>query len=825
MKQKTETKQRIEFNLDVENRPLKEDISLNSMEQSAFCEQYKNALSAIDQYLALARKDAYDKDLDSQNNIFLFVGDRGTGKTSCMLSIGGLLRKEKSRREEFKDVYPCISSLDFYSIDLIDPSYFDSQHNIISLFLAKLYAKYKEKVKNDERITENHKISFLNALTTAQKHAQLLLVNSDSYDMNVIEQLENLSAAVDLKEDLKKLVDAYFECFDLKDSILLLRIDDIDLNAKEGNIMAEHIRKYFIQSNILVLMALKLDQLEIIKKNEYAELFKLNGNEDVVGNMVERYLAKLFPQNQRVYMPDIDDILEKPLTISDKDNKMEYPSVRQIVPQLIFQKTRYLFYNSPTHVSFIVPRNLRDLRQLIKMLWNMPDYHENINDNLIIIKDGAYNQVVFKEYLKNTWIKNNLSISGQKFAHHLLSMTENTLLNDYIVKSLTGYIWPKDGSYNKDLFKDILDEKNITYNISTGDVIALISYLRHKNLDLEKQKLLFFITTVYSIRLYESYNVVTEELKLPSNRNNEIGAETDADKEIFSIVQYKSLNNYEKLLLGYVFNVSINHFIGKHHLEHSTKIQGAKLQKLMQSSLDNIEDAKNCNKLRLIEFFMLATSHVTSQDNGFRTSPVMAFDAPIIFDKDNTLCYDLGAFFFNLTRIKKCYKRFKGLAKKDGKDIVDVILESDSGTLYSDFMDIAKQKPCGLKCPKPCNERRDGDGCSHYDANWLSCCAFRNTEILLDFIESISQANFDYSTSERLILADFFHKCSEYKIDTYEKEGNSSDHHKISFEFLEIISNLLKADNVDADFCDVFGRESYASPEPTTSSYTDVLHP
>lgn len=79
---------------------------------------------------------------------------------------------------------------------------------------------------------------------------------------------------------------------------------------------------------------------------------------------------------------------------------MEYPSVRQIVPQLIFQKTRYLFYNSPTHVSFIVPRNLRDLRQLIKMLWNMPDYHENINDNLIIIKDGAYNQVVFKEYLK-----------------------------------------------------------------------------------------------------------------------------------------------------------------------------------------------------------------------------------------------------------------------------------------------------------------------------------------------------------------------------------------------------------------------------------------
>ena len=120
MKQKMETKQRIEFNLDIENRPLKEDISKSSIELSAFREQYKNALSAIDQYLAIARKDTHDRDLDSQNNIFLFVGDRGSGKTSCMLSIGELLLKEKSRREEFKDDYPDISSLDFYTIDLID---------------------------------------------------------------------------------------------------------------------------------------------------------------------------------------------------------------------------------------------------------------------------------------------------------------------------------------------------------------------------------------------------------------------------------------------------------------------------------------------------------------------------------------------------------------------------------------------------------------------------------------------------------------------------------------------------------------------------------
>ena len=65
-------------------------------------------------------------------------------------------------------------------------------------------------------------------------------------------------------------------------------------------------------------------------------------------------------------------------------------------------------------------------------------------------------------------------------------MTENILLNDYIVKSLSGVIWPKEVAFDNDLFKDIFAEKNLTYNISTGDVLALISYLRQKNLYLEK---------------------------------------------------------------------------------------------------------------------------------------------------------------------------------------------------------------------------------------------------------------------------------------------------------------------------------------------------
>ena len=102
--------------------------------------------------------------------------------------------------------------------------------------------------------------------------------------------------------------------------------------------------------------------------------------------------------------------------------------------------------------------------------------------------------------------------------------------------------------------------------------------------------------------------------------------------------------------------------------------------------------------------------------------------------------------------------------------------------------------------------------------------ALRNSEILLDFIESISQANLDHSNSDRLTLADFFKKCSEYKIDTYEKESGSNDHHKISFAFLKKICELLKEDNIDTDFCAIFNRESIAPSDATESHTLNTKH-
>lgn len=90
------------FNLDQDNRPLKEVITPTSLEVSPFKEQYQKSLSEIEAYLNTLSDDSVDKDMEYANNVFAFTGDRGSGKTSCMVSVGGFLSKDKMERAVFR---------------------------------------------------------------------------------------------------------------------------------------------------------------------------------------------------------------------------------------------------------------------------------------------------------------------------------------------------------------------------------------------------------------------------------------------------------------------------------------------------------------------------------------------------------------------------------------------------------------------------------------------------------------------------------------------------------------------------------------------------
>ena len=365
--------EKLTFRLTNDNRPLREQ----SLEDSILTEQYKYALRQINEYFGelklenfsdtdhegpydeeKQRSEAIGSDTDYNNNIFAFIGDRGSGKTSCMISAADFLIRKKDVLNSQE--YPYIIKYNFATIDLIDPVYFDKSHNLISLFLAKLYKSFRKKTEEYERdvrnyydkreLSENIRNKFLERFRRTQENL-FFVMDVIKYDNNqdLLEFVDGLSASVNLKENVKELVDLYLEYIGMKNTVLILRIDDVDLNEKHAGKMAEAMRKYFIQPNILVLLSLKLKQLEEIKFLELRDFYKEDKSlsNDELRDMVDKYMVKLIPRSHRIFMPQHENYRDKKLIVEYynlfergvEDNKkfkpLEFASVRQAVPQLI----------------------------------------------------------------------------------------------------------------------------------------------------------------------------------------------------------------------------------------------------------------------------------------------------------------------------------------------------------------------------------------------------------------------------------------------------------------------------------------------------------
>ena len=136
----------------VVNIPVVEHINTEKeFEASIFTEQYVQALDALNNLVAAQSASSKQSDNrvspeESPNNIIAFVGERGSGKTSCMSSVAELLAPEKLH--EIKSKYTAIEKHQFENIGIIDPSYFDQTHNIVAMVVARLYKTYRDFVEH-----------------------------------------------------------------------------------------------------------------------------------------------------------------------------------------------------------------------------------------------------------------------------------------------------------------------------------------------------------------------------------------------------------------------------------------------------------------------------------------------------------------------------------------------------------------------------------------------------------------------------------------------------------------------------------------------------
>lgn len=213
--------------------------------------------------------------------------------------------------------------------------------------------------------------------------------------------------------------------------------------------------------------------------------------------------------------------------------------------------------------------------------------------------------------------------------------------------------------------KNILDDDNMMFNISLGDVSALLDWIGKKGSEEEDRKLLFAIKTYYSFLLYANFRNREEifQQDKPDMKQLEI-----INKEVLTTNETK----YGDIVNGNFFNseyLNVAPYENK-QVSRCRRIiyNHNQLQALMGAFSDPKED--NIVQRQIAEFFMLTTSFVIDARDtnaemnkqnlssiNYRRKNEIYYEKKI-FKTRQYLCFDVLSIFYNLSNPIRAYKRF-----------------------------------------------------------------------------------------------------------------------------------------------------------------------
>lgn len=485
--------------------------TIEEMNKSIFLDSYIQAYKELNIISSEKNTNGIDK-----NNIIAFLGERGSGKTSCMRSFLGSLKYLNKNRfdvedDELKKSLEDLCKVNFEILNIVEPSFFSEKVNVIELIVSSMFKKFSIEIEQNNKDYEI-KRTLLKSFQEIFKNMKYMKC-SEEYQSSEIEELMALGTSVNFKMHLYELIDQYLKFF--SKNKLIISIDDIDLNTKFAYCMAEDVRKYLSIPNVVIVLALKLEQLKAIIAKEYSEEYEklLNFStykDNIVSdieNRVEKYLLKLIPYERRIYLKNPDSYDENiKIFINGEQIGSQSEKFQDTILNFIFQKTDMLFLKPEYGMSRIIPTNLRELVGLVTILESMND--PLLVKNVEVAKNKNYKS--FKNYLYSYIFKNKISQKEQNIIKTLL-LTSYNKKNSYIVSEIgieEEDIFSFDSSLVKKKSSNIIDVVK-----SIIDIEDNISYFP------------FYLKTIYSNLLYESFKEGKNNFYYLIGKGNYINAE------------------------------------------------------------------------------------------------------------------------------------------------------------------------------------------------------------------------------------------------------------------------------------------------------------
>ena len=410
-------------------------LGIKDSQKDIFSKEYRQALTAIHHIVQESKLEAkrYTSkqkngwmdpcvdpcaDPETYQNITLhrihtvvsFIGSRGTGKTSAMLTVLRQLQTLRCSKELEASLQP-LASITFICLEPIDTGILQSGEDIIAIVLARMF-NYLQQITNGNNLRARYQEELRSLYREFDKLYQNIcrLRKGGGHFLegeSALRGLQNLASSHSTAREFKDLVShllTYIKTLNggEKDQYLVIALDDIDMygegTSQNCYTLLEEIFDYLSFPGIIVLTTYNENLLKRNCSNHLREKFfegkKSNDcsvpEQKEVKTLVQQFLEKLILEEYRVYMPvlnridvsnrvgigirldntrdpELCDMFEDLKEDIKQDNDLVVP-VKQFLLRIIAARTNVYFDSRGKKRHFFEPNSMRDLSVFWRML-------------------------------------------------------------------------------------------------------------------------------------------------------------------------------------------------------------------------------------------------------------------------------------------------------------------------------------------------------------------------------------------------------------------------------------------------------------------------
>lgn len=399
---------------------VREDIQ--EIPESIFNVEYRQAIELVKRILEETESEDTSKN-GKIYNVIPFIGDRGTGKTSAMLTFFDALQQYNAVNSH--QSFLSLGDVSFITLQYIDASGLKSTEDAMAIILARMLKYLMDIVARERAVRMQEEVREL--YKRFDRIYQNLLNLHDGTRQSLdgesaLRALRDLSSSYSIQEDFRELVDRYLRYIqytkkDQKRLFLVIALDDIDMyqadkTKKNAYTLLEQIYEYLMIPGIIVLAT--YNEIQLKANCEIMLMEQFDRKSELVRTILLQFLTKILPSYRRIYMPNFERVGPYPdndlYIVNDRyENGIR---LKQFILRQIVEKLGIYYDMCGKKKHFLEFRNLRAVSDFSRFLESIPASNQQRGQDLIpeqelVQKNQNYTRML--SYFYNTFASDLLT--------------------------------------------------------------------------------------------------------------------------------------------------------------------------------------------------------------------------------------------------------------------------------------------------------------------------------------------------------------------------------------------------------------------------------